>query len=124
MTQKQQLKDSEYHRSKRNIKKIINAARSFRDRCIIKILAEITIRWFELADLDIRDVDFEHRLIYIREGKGGKSRTIPVSEELLRDLRHLLGSRKKGPVFTNPRGISLQSGRLTEFWLLLADEKE
>ncbi len=107
MSQKQQLKDSEYHLSRQDIKKIINAATSFRDRCIIKTLAQTAIRRFELANLDIRDVDFEQRVIHIREGKGGKTRTIPASEELLGDLRHLLGSRKKGPVFTNPRGDKL-----------------
>jgi tetratricopeptide (TPR) repeat protein len=38
-------------------------------------------------------------LFYITEGKGGKARTIPVSEELLGDLGHL---------FPNPRAEKLR----------------
>jgi len=61
------------------------------------------MRRFELANLDVRGLDFERRLVYIREGKGGKARTIPASGNLLGDLKHLLGNREKGPVFTNSR---------------------
>ena len=104
---KQQLKDSEYHLSRQDVKKIINAAIHFRDRCILKTFAQTAVRRFELVNLDVRDVDFERRFIHIREGKGGKARTIPASEDLLGDLKHLLGNRKKGPVFTNSRGGKL-----------------
>ena len=104
MAKKYQLKDSEYHLSKRDLRKLIHAAESFRDRCILKTLAMTAVRRFELANLDIRDIDFERRRLYIREGKGGKERTIPVSEDLLGDLRHLLGRRRQGPVFASARG--------------------
>lgn len=104
---KQQLKDSEYHLKRQEIKKIINSALNFRDRCLLKTLAHTAMRRFEAANLDVRDIDFERKLIYIREGKGGKSRTIPVSEELLSDLRYLIGPKKKGALFANPRGERL-----------------
>ena len=107
MSKTHQLKDSEYHLSRQDLKKVIHAATSFRNRCILKTFAQTAMRRFELANVDIRDVDFERRLFYIREGKGGKARTIPVSEDLLGDLRHLLDKRKKGVVFTNPRGEKL-----------------
>ncbi len=107
MSQKHQLKDSEYHLTAKEIKQVINSAKTFRDRCILKTLAQTAIRRFELAGLDIRDLDFERKLLHIREGKGGKQRTIPISEDLLGDLRHLLSHRKQGPVFTNPQGSKL-----------------
>ena len=65
------------------------------------------MRRFELANLDVRGLDFERRLVYIWEGKGGKARTIPASGDLLGDLKHLLGNREKGPVFTNSRSDKL-----------------
>lgn len=107
MPRKTQLKDSEYHLTKREVQKLINAAESFRDRCIIKMFAQTGIRRFELRNLDVRDLDVERRLIHIREGKGGKSRTIPCSEDLLGDLKHLLHTRKTGPVFLSNRGQAL-----------------
>jgi len=110
---KQQLKDSEYHLSRQDIKKVINAALHFRDRCILKTFAQTAMRRFELVNLDVRDIDFERRLIHIREGKGGKARTIPASEDLLGDLKHLLGNRKKGQSLPTPGVRSSRSGRST-----------
>jgi len=105
--ERHQLKDSEFHLSRHEIKKVINSVHDFRDRCLIKTLAHTAMRRFEVAGLDIRDIDFQKGLIHIREGKGGKSRTIPISDELQGDLRHLIGSRKTGPVVTDRRGGNL-----------------
>ena len=100
---KKQLKDSEYNLNPAEIKKIIYAAKSFRDRCLIKTLAHTALRRAELAKLDVRDLDFTRNLLQIREGKGGKSRTVPMSDELANDLSHLMGHRKAGPVFLSQR---------------------
>ena len=91
---------------------MINAAPNFRDRCILKTFAQTAIRRFELGNLDIRDLDFERKRLYIREGKGGKARTIPVSEELLGDLRHHIGSRKTGPVFESNKDGNLTARQI------------
>jgi len=107
MSRKQQLKNSEYHLSPAAIKKVVHAVEGFRDRCILKTLAQTAIRRSELTELDVRDIDFERKLIQIQEGKGGKGRTIPVSADLLSDLRHLLGRRTNGPVFVSLKGGSL-----------------
>lgn len=100
---KNQLKNSEFCLKPAEIKKIIYAAAGFRDRCIIKTFAHTAIRRAELAKLDIRDIDFSRNLLQIREGKGGKSRTVPISEELASDLKHLIGTRSSGPVFLTQR---------------------
>ena len=107
MPKRAQLKDSEYHLSRAEIKKIIYAPDNFKHRCIIKTLAQTAMRRFELVNLDVRDVDFKRKVIYIREGKGGKSRTIPTTDELLGDLKHLISRRKSGPVFANAKGDKL-----------------
>ena len=104
MSRKSQLKNSEYHLSPAEIKKVIYAANSFRDRCLIKTLAQTGMRRAEVAKLDIRDIDFEKNLVHIREGKGGKSRTIPITDELVSDYKHLIGGRKTGAVFESNRG--------------------
>jgi integrase/recombinase XerD len=104
---KTQLKDSEYHLKPAEIQKIIYAAHSFRDRCMIKTLAHTALRRAELAALDIRDLDFDRNLLQVREGKGGKSRTVPMSEELASDLKHLIGQRKTGALFLSQRKTGL-----------------
>lgn len=102
---KSQLRNSEYHLTATEIHEIILAAGTERDRCIVKMLAHTGIRRFELAQLDVRDLDFDKRLIHIREGKGGKERIVPMTKELTSDLRIYLTKhpRNCGPVFVSER---------------------
>jgi len=97
---KQQMKASAYTLSSAEIKKLLKNTSNFRDRCIIKSLYWLGLRRKELVELDIRDIDFERERVKVREGKGGKMRTVPIiNDELVGDLKHLVGSRKSGPVF-------------------------
>lgn len=102
---KSQLKNSEYHLTASEIQEIILAAQTERDRLIIKMLAHTGMRRFELAGLDVRDIDFDKRLLHIREGKGGKGRVVPMTKELASDLRIYLNKqpRNAGPVFVAER---------------------
>jgi len=104
---KSQLKDSEFNLKPAEVKKIIYAAKNFRDRCIIKALAHTAVRRVEITKLDVRDIDFERNLLHVRNGKGGKNRTVPISDELASDLKHLVGQRATGPLFVSQRGGSL-----------------
>jgi integrase/recombinase XerD len=107
MPQKYQLKDSEFCLKPADLKKVIYAVDSYRDRCILKAFAQTGIRRAELSSLDVRDVDFERRRIRIREGKGAKERIVPITDELASDIRHLVGQRKTGPVFVSQRGVAI-----------------
>ena len=93
------MRASAYHLKPAEIKKLIIATGSFRDRCIIKALFWLGLRRKELCGMDIRDIDFERNRVKVR-GKGDKTRIIPiVDDEFLSDLKHLIGTRKAGPVF-------------------------
>lgn len=107
MTKKYQLKDSEFSLKPAALKKVIYAAKGFRDRCILKTFVQTGIRRAELSGLDIRDIDFKRRRLQIREGKGSKERLIPITDELASDLRHLIGNRRTGPLFLSLRGTSI-----------------
>lgn len=85
--------DSVYYLTREEIRKIILCAPSLRDRVIIKILARTGMRRGELRSLDVPDVNFEKRQIYIRSGKGNKSRTVPVDSDTLQDIRFYIGGR-------------------------------
>lgn len=93
------MRASAYHLKPAEIKKLIIATSSFRDRCIIKSLFWLGLRRKELCGLDIRDIDFQRKRVTVK-GKGDKIRIIPiVDDEFLSDLKHLIGARKDGPVF-------------------------
>lgn len=102
---KQQMKASAYHLKPAEVRKLVIATTNFRDRCIIKTLYWLGLRRKELVGLDVRDIDFERKRVAVRQGKGGKTRIVPiVDDEYLGDLKHLIGSRKEGPVFTVSEG--------------------
>ncbi len=89
---RQQMAPSAYTLKMADIKKLLIAAPSFRDRCIIKGLFWLGLRRQELIDLDIRDIDFDRKRVQVRTGKGNKTRVVPViDEEYLSDLKHLIG---------------------------------
>lgn len=104
MATRSQQRAGDFYLSPSEIRRLIFACDDFRDRCIIKLFAYSGIRREELQQLDVQDIDFERRRIYIRSGKGGKSRTIPASESVLADLKHLIHNRKKGPLFLSQKG--------------------
>ena len=105
---KQQMKASAYHLKPAEIKKLVIACDNFRDRCVIKSLYWLGLRRQELAQLDVRDLDFDRKRANVRQGKGGKTRIVPIiDDELIGDLKHLIGHRKEGPVFLSNQGKNL-----------------
>jgi integrase len=82
---KHQLAASAYHLKPSDVRKLLLAATNFRDRCLIKTLWWLGVRRRELIHLDIRDLDADRKRIIVREGKGGKTRVIPlIDDEYLR----------------------------------------
>jgi len=107
MAQRAQNKASEFCLTEEEVRRLILAPTNFRDRVILKTLYFTGIRREELCNLDVEDVDLERKRIHIRNGKGGKSRIVPIPDTLVADLRALIGRRKSGPVFLSQRGDRL-----------------
>jgi integrase/recombinase XerD len=102
-----QLKNSEFCLKPAQIRRIIDKAGTFRNRCIIKAFAQTGIRRAELVALDIQDIDLVQRLMHIRNGMGGTARFIPLTSELAEDLKRLMGGLKSGPVLQSRNGGKL-----------------
>jgi integrase len=69
-------------------------------------------RRHELTALDARDIDFDRKRITVQNGKGGKTRIVPIiDDEHLSDLAHLLSTRRQGAVFVSnqDKALSLRS---------------
>ena len=48
------------------------------------------LRLMECIRLRVKDIDFSHRAVFVRDGKGGKDRVVTLADELLEPLaRHL-----------------------------------
>ena len=106
--------ESVYYLTREEIRKIIVCAPSLRDRVIIKILARTGMRRGELRDVEIRDVDFEKRRIYIRSGKGNKSRTVPVDTDTLQDIKFYIGDRNQGKLIISNKQDTISLKQINE----------
>ncbi|AXR66858.1 tyrosine-type recombinase/integrase [Leptospira mayottensis] len=54
-----------------------------RDRAMLEVMYSTGIRRMELGNLGLSDIDFEAKTLLVREGKGKKTRLIPISERAL-----------------------------------------
>jgi integrase/recombinase XerD len=57
------------------------------------------IRLSELANLRLEDVDFDNKVLTVRQGKGKKDRQIPLVDEEVKALRNYLRFRNSQLVF-------------------------
>ena len=55
--------------------------------CSTRLLYGSGMRLMEAMRLRIKDVDFDRRVIVVRDGKGGKDRVVMLPSSLLPDLR-------------------------------------
>lgn len=62
---------------------------------VIRLLYGTGMRLMEALRLRVKDIEFERGLITVRDGKGGKDRTVPLPESLIIDLRAQLADRLK-----------------------------
>ena len=107
---------NEYYLSWDEINQIIAKTKNLKESIILKILARTGMRRFELANLKVKDVDFERKRLFIEKGKGStekdpKSRAVPIDDDTLQSIKFYLGSRKNGFLIQSNKkaheGISL-----------------
>jgi site-specific recombinase XerD len=67
---------------------LYEASDNIRDYAIIQTFLQTGIRLSELVNLRVEDVDLEHRLLTVRQGKGKKDRQIPLVDEAVKALRN------------------------------------
>jgi len=65
-----------------------------RDHALIATLLYAGLRRRELLRLQVRDIDVEHRTVFVRQGKGGKDRFVPMHWHLAATLTALLETRR------------------------------
>jgi integrase/recombinase XerC len=72
---------------------LYEASDNIRDYAIIQAFLQTGIRLSELAHLRVDEVDFEHRILTVRQGKGKKDRQIPLVDDVVKALRNYLRYR-------------------------------
>jgi site-specific recombinase XerD len=72
---------------------LYEASDNIRDYAIIQTFLQTGIRLSELTNLRVEDVDVEHRILTVRQGKGKKDRQIPLVDDVVKALRNYLRYR-------------------------------
>ena len=61
-----------------------------RDRALLETLYATALRNGELGSLQLEDLDWERRALWVRQGKGQKDRVVPIGDEALAWLEEYL----------------------------------
>lgn len=85
---------------------------SFRDLAMFELMYGCGLRVSEVVSLDWRDVSFEKSLLTVIEGKGKKSRVVPLGEHAQNALHKLYNEQNVKDSF--PVFVNQQSKRISE----------
>jgi integrase/recombinase XerC len=89
---------------------LYEASENVRDYAIIMTFLQTGIRLSELVNLRVDDVDFEHRILTVRQGKGKKDRHIPLVDEAVKALRNYLRYRNTELIFDDDSFFLAKNG--------------
>lgn len=76
----------------------MHTPQGYRDRAILEVLYSTALRREEIANLELGDVDTAGGYVYVREGKGGKDRVVPLGKSACEIVKnYLTGIRPQWP---------------------------
>jgi len=93
--------------SNAEIRALLAAAQTLRDRVIVLLLLDTGLRASEACGLDVGDVDFGEGWVLVRGGKGGKDRWVPTGEGVIAAVRLYLDGRTNRPLLVGEGGKRL-----------------
>jgi len=99
------------------IEALYAACQTFKERAVLSIFYGCGLRRSEGVELRVSDVGFREGVLYVRSGKGGRSRSVPMSPGVQLELRRYLeGERFALPgithYLTNSQGLPLSGNRV------------
>ena len=80
--------------SKPEMKRLLLAPDLLKHRILIGLLYGCGLRCFEARNVQLSDLDFERAALHVRQGKGAKDRYVPLSQHLIRGLKHYIQIEK------------------------------
>lgn len=76
--------------SEKEISKIIESAKTPKERAILEILYSCGLRASELCNLRIRDINLSTRLLKVVQGKGAKDGLVPIGTKAVKAIKEYL----------------------------------
>jgi len=85
---KQTTKNERIVFTQEEIKTLYQNCTNLLETTILNLCYGCGLRRTEVILLDIKDINFEQKLLFIRKGKGKKRRVIPLTETIIKDLKN------------------------------------
>lgn len=73
--------------TKGEIEKLYKASETKKDRALLGLFYGCGLRKSEVEALNVKDISFKSRLVYVRSGKGKRRRGVPVPKGVMEDLK-------------------------------------
>jgi integrase/recombinase XerD len=95
---------SDYKRTRENllsvedIEKLYHECETAKQKAILGIIYGCGLRRQEAVKLNAKDIHFKTGMLYVREGKGGRKRIIPISKTVLNDLKDYYFNERPGEI--------------------------
>ena len=83
--------------SQREVKRLIQTPILLKHRLVLCMLYDCGLRRFELLNIKIADLDFDRKMLHIKQGKGRKDRYVPLGDLLIKGLKKYLILEKPFP---------------------------
>jgi integrase/recombinase XerD len=80
------------------IKQIYAMTETMFDKALLGLAYGCGLRRSEIFKLNTSDIDFHKGMLTVRSGKFGKTRTIPISDNVLRDFKNYLIYERSGKI--------------------------
>jgi integrase/recombinase XerD len=73
--------------TREEITSLYEACETLKERAILHVYYGCGLRRNEGVKLNVSDIHFRSKMLYVREGKGGKSRAVPMTEKISEELK-------------------------------------
>ncbi len=95
--------------SREEVKHLLESTSNSKSKLILMMLYSSGLRVSECCSLKVNDLEFEQKIGWVRNGKGGKDRLFILPEGILEGLRNYISSKNTEHLFTNKAGTALSA---------------
>lgn len=73
--------------SEKEIERLYQVSECFKDRALLGLFYGCGLRKSEAEALNVKDISFKSKVLYVRSGKGKRRRVVPLPERVIGDLK-------------------------------------
>jgi len=79
-----------------DVQRLYDECQTGRERSILGLVYGCGLRKHEMIKLNAKDVQIKNKMLYVREGKGGRKRCVPLSDRVAADFKEYYYSERPG----------------------------